>query len=271
MRLKTHVTTGVAAILLALPATAFGQRVAVRLQLPSSGNAGAVTPFTYSATGVPRHASVTLERPEGTRHVWQTIASLRAGSHTGSVPALPIGSYSLRVAVLTTKRVRVRRKLKVETTVAAQATSTIGIFGQVPLTTLLGESSARGVYTTPTATFPYAFDSYDGQVNYTDLEVKKNPCRSVTLTWVEGASYDDSQQSGTVTLVQESADPVSATAAGNAVGTLSATLVPGQSWSVNVAQSQGDPTDFLFTWYFNGTASCDATKLSDYDIDPGGF
>jgi hypothetical protein len=271
MRLRAHVMAGVAGVLLALPASAFGQHAAVRLQLPSSGNAGVATPFQYSATGVPRHASVTLQRPEGTRHVWQTIASLKAGTHTGSLPALSVGTYSVRVAVLTTKRVHVQQKVKVEKAVVAQSSAVIGIFGQVPLTTLLGESSTRGVYTTPTATFPYAFDSYDGRVNYTDLEVNKNPCRSVTLTWVEGAEYDDSQQSGTVTLVQESADPVSATAAGNAVGTLSASLVPGQAWSVNVAQSQGDPTSYLFTWYFNGTADCDATKLSDYNIDPGGF
>jgi hypothetical protein len=59
---------------------------------------------------------------------------------------------------------------------------------------------------------------------------------------------------GSVAVVQESVDPVTAPSAPNAGGELDARLTPGQSWSINAAAVI---TDSAFAeFYINGRASC---------------
>jgi len=57
-------------------------------------------------------------------------------------------------------------------------------------------------------------------------------------------------------VVQETRDPVSASAPFNGLGSLDAQLVPGHSWSVTLSHAGGVSP---LTFYMNGSASCDST------------
>jgi hypothetical protein len=274
MRFWVRVLATGAVSICVLPASAMAkQETKVTLKLPASATAGAATPFAYTTNAVPKGAKVVVQRPEGTGHIWRTIADLQIGPHRASVPALPIGVYTLRLAVLAKRKVTHKNKTSVETVVTAQAVQRLAVFGEVSLSTLLSKVAEPGDFTTPTSVFPFIFSTYDGRVNYTALQISNNPCRAINLQWVIGGPQPDEidpSQSGAVTLVQESADPVSASSAMGAIAALPVTtLVPGQPWSIRVGQ-EGPSGGFLFTWYFNGSANCDSTTLSA-DVDPDGF
>jgi hypothetical protein len=229
-------------------------RTRVSFTLPGVVNAAVPVSFSYTNSGVRGRSRVVLQRQEGTAHVWRIVEGLRRGGGSATLGGLPLGHYLTRVAVLDARG-----------RVLAQQQRRLAVFGDVSFSTLFsgGGGGQAGVYTTPTGTFPYVLSRYDGAVDYTAFTVTQNPCRSVHLTFVEGTdSVDDpSQQHGTATVVQQSADPVSTTEPGNSPGAVDAALTPGQSWALNVSQAQNEPTSFLFTWYINGSANCDSTAL----------
>lgn len=241
------------------------QRPTINFRLTANGQSGVATEFTYSVQDVPLRASFVLQRAEGTGGVWRTIEKLQPGNGSGTVPALGIGTWRVRLAVLV---VRNRHSVAI-----AQAVHSLNVFGVVSLPQLLG--TPVGSVTIPNSVYSYAFDTYDGAVNYVALAVgTSNPCSSLSLSWVAGTPsvndpYDPSQ-GGTVTVVQESLDPVATSAAMGIVTQMQAvTLVPGQPWSITVAQTQS--SGYLFDWYFNGTAVCDRVSLRNASIDPGGI
>lgn len=193
-----------------------------------------------------------IQRQEGTAHVWRTVLRLGGGSGgSGTLPALGIGRYRLRIANLGR---RARMLAQQEVRVAA--------FGTVSFSTLFGRSTRA--YTTALGTFPYVFQYYNGEVDYTAFTVAANTCQSVHLEFIPGL-LDESQeipeQHGTATIVQESADPVGMTISEGSKGVVDARVIPGQSWAVNVAQIERRNNDRLFAWYINGSASCDSTSL----------
>jgi hypothetical protein len=229
-----------------LGAPAAEAKTSVAFALPASGTAATPTPFTYSARGLRGGDRLVLQRQQGSAGHWRTAVKLVATTSAGrgKLPALPLGAYTTRVAVLT-KAGRVR----------AQQTRRIKVYGQVPYSTLFG--TAGGVYTTPTATFRWVFADYAAAITGPIVAVTTNPCRSTHVDFVPGNrdAADpnlSATHTGTVTVVQESRDPVSATVPAQANGSLDATLVPGQAWSLKGNQTG----NILLTFYVNGTASC---------------
>jgi hypothetical protein len=219
-------------------------RPRVSVSLPGSTNAATSIPFSYSASGIGRGERVVLQRPEGTGHVWRTVLTLHSGTRSATLPGLAIGRYQLRIATLAHFG-----------HLLAQQPRRVMVFGNVAFASLFGIAHT-GVVTVPTGTFPYALHLYDGLVDYTAFSVgTANPCRSVSLQYVPYIDPVASQNQGTGSIVQQSADPVTTTVPTDTVSMLNADLVPGQSWAFNVSQPDGG----LIDWYINGTANCDST------------
>jgi hypothetical protein len=185
-----------------------------------------------------------IQQPVGTAHTWRSIMKLPSSSGSAELPGLPLGVYRLRIADLVGRRV------------LAQQALNIRVFGEVPFSTLLrGVSPGAGVYATSTTSFPYV-TLYEP--SRSAFSVRRNPCVAVHVAFVPGGfGYPNgSNISGTVTVVQESRDAVSASASYNSIGSLDAELVPGQSWSVNVSW-QGEHEPLI---YINGYAVCDSRE-----------
>jgi hypothetical protein len=228
-------------------ATQSGSRPAptVHLALAASADAGKPIVARYTGVGV---SSLQVQRQEGTANAWNTIQMLNAASGVATLPGVALGTYRVRLIGLDGVG-----------NVAAEDDHTLRVFGEVPFAKLFNTGD-NGVYTLPNGTFPYVFHQYGaGDINL--VTVSRNPCRHVHLEFVPGSTFNNdlSGQSGSMTIVQQSADPVSATAEGNTVGTVDASVKPGQTWAVNFRESAASET--LFDWYANGTASCDSTDV----------
>jgi len=134
------------------------------------------------------------------------------------------------------------------------------VFGQVPLATLLQVApNSIGVYTTPTATFPYVIETNPAGPVLT-LSGAENSCESVSFVFTSSQQAYATVATGayieTLTVVQESLAPTSASAPSNTIGgALTAQLVPGQSWSLT-ASAVGTAGSEV---YINGYAVCDST------------
>jgi hypothetical protein len=229
---------------------------AVSWSLPRSANEGTSIPFSWSGRHLGRKHRLVIQQPVGTAHIWKTIMKLGSNSGSAELPGMPLGKYRLRIADLAGHRVLARK------------VAGVGVFGQVPFLTLFKTSNYEidlrppGVYTTPSASFPYAssFDPGAADSPNTAFTVEHNHCVAVHMDFVPShpeldAWYNPSTVSGAVTVVQEASGPVSASAPYDGIGTLDAALAPGQSWSVNVSY-QGE---FQPSIYLNGYAVCDST------------
>jgi hypothetical protein len=209
--------------------------------LPATVNASSPTSFSWTAVNLSAGSQLAVQRQEGTTRAWRTVVRLTGTSGSASLPGLPMGTYRLRLTVLNSRHIalgQVQRGLKV--------------FGQVPLSSLFPQNN-KGVYTTPTGTFAYLYNFPRGATPaITDA---RNNCRSIHLEFVPGVNYvypEDLTESGSLTVVQETQDPVSVTRPYNTLGTLDVTLIPGQSWSINLSPNGKNELGY----YFNGSASC---------------
>jgi hypothetical protein len=230
----------------AVPADA-AKRPKVTLTLPPQADQGAPIPYTFTASRVRRHDKLVVQRQTGTAKVYRTVAVLlHARSGSGTLPPLSLGDYRYRIAVL--GRHRGHRR------VLASRRTRVAVFGTVPLGRLINGDS--GTYTTPTRTFPYVFRADANEVTGdTELTVSphSNHCRSIHFDFVP-ESYYDSDDPVTITIVQQSLDPVSASARPDDFGALDAPLRPGESWSLQTSVfSDRDANEVDF----NGWASCD--------------
>jgi hypothetical protein len=200
---------------------------------------GQPIPFSWSGSHLGYKHRLVIQRQVGTARTWKTVMRLPTDNGSASLPGLPLGRYRLRIANLSV----IRR-------VVAQQVVGIGVFGPVPFTTLF-DTDATHAYTTPTATFPYV-RSYDSVVGTPAFTVDHNHCNFVHIAFVSGSSY--TTYTSVVTLVQESRDPVSVSVPTDTIGALDATLVPGQSWSLNLDTIGGESV-----YYINGYAICSST------------
>jgi hypothetical protein len=246
--------SGVGAALLAealiagtAPAALAAKRPQVRLTLPANANAGARIPYQFTEAHVARADRLVIERQEGTAHTYRIVSRLsHRHSGSGSLPALNLGRYKLRIA-----DIRARKTY-------AAAPATLYVYGNVPLATLLGDQNG-GTYTSPTQTFPYTDRLQANQVTGdTVLTVpgSSNHCRSINFDLIaEGGpyAYDSDGEPFTLTVVQQSLDPVSSSAQPNQVQQLNAQLIPGQSWSLRTSSATSSDSDHLDV---NGSANC---------------
>jgi hypothetical protein len=225
-----------------LGASAQARRPVLSLTLPATG-ADAGAPVTYSWTvSRAKQVRVVLQRQQGTAHTWRTVVRLQGAGGSGQLPGFSLGRYPFRIAAF-----GAHKKL------LAEQRRTLAVFGSVPLSTLFPYKQSN-TYATPTRAFSYTLRFYTGGLENPVLSVTKNNCRSVHLDFVPGEGQ--AGEVGTVSLVQETLDPVAVSAAHDVIGALDAALVPGKSWSINLSQAGGNDA---FTFYFNGSAMCDST------------
>jgi hypothetical protein len=253
---RTSLVCALIASMIASPAAAHA-RASVKMTLPSSADQGQAAPLTWRAKALPHGARVVLQRRMGTANVWKTIKTLHGSAGSTKAPALNLGAYRLRVAAVGPHR-----------KVYAQQQRALKVFGSVPLGTLVARFGQTGTNVTPTRTFPYVYKVGDlaccGGLSDTGFAVSApgNPCRSVHLEITsDGASYTEGPpDTATVTLVQQSADPMTtAPITPTDIGTLDAALAVGQSWALKASMVAGHGYVRL---YLNGSASCYATTLT---------
>jgi hypothetical protein len=245
----------VAALLVAVPTEgALARPVtkpALQLILPSQATQGSVTPYSFTAKRVPRADKLVIQRQMGTARAYRTVAALsNVASGTGSLPALQLGVYRFRIAVLSARHGK--------TVVVATASTHLAVFGDIPLSTLFAAAAAvGGTYTTPTRTFPWAVQWWVTGSSVTQFT--ENPadshCRSLNLDFVAESGHL-SGDTVTLTVVQQASDPLAVSAAQDVISSLDVTLTPGQSWSVQTAATNF----FGLNVDLNGTASCDQSS-----------
>jgi hypothetical protein len=213
--------------------------------LPSTANAGAAIPFNWSARHVSPHSQIAIQRQEGTARVWRTV--LRLPDRTGGsahLSPLPLGSYNVRMAVSVQGRLITSR------------TTRLLVFGQVPFSQLFAgrADTSNGVMTLPTATFNYSIQGEGGTL----ATVSSSTCRAVHVDYVA----QNNAPSGTVTmsLVQQSLDPVSSTTNLNTIGSLDGAVVPGQSWSLTYSTAGFDIQWYGLWLVADGYADCYSTS-----------
>ena len=196
---RLHLLAATTLCLLALgsasPAAMASSRTHVSWQLPAA-TAGSPTSVNWSVSHQLPGSVLAIQRPVGTARVWRTVRRLSGSHGTASLPAYPLGSYRLRLAVIAGPEV------------LAQQQRVLHVFGKVPLGTLFPRSneSLHGVYSTPTSAFP--FIDRTGETSGVLSASIRNPCRSVHLEFVPGneASGLNSYfvgEEATMTLVQE--------------------------------------------------------------------
>ncbi len=232
------------------PAAYAAQKPVVSLTIPRAVSEGAAIPFSWMGRHLGRKHRLAIQRPVGTAHTWKTLMKLPSNSGSAELAGMPLGRYRLRLADLSGSRV-----------LATQVVG-VGVFGQVPLSTLLiGKEIESGVYTTPSNSFPFAFRGFAGPTATPQMAftVEHNHCLSAHFAFVPGDAaqasyYKTNTVVGAITLVQESRAPVKVTAAYNAIGSLDAELVFGQSWSLNMSYEG----EFEPAMYINGYAVCDS-------------
>lgn len=251
---------GLAVVITALCLLCFGQQTAwgraharVLLTMPRTVDEGAAIPFSWTGHHLGRNHKLVVQRPEGTAKTWRSIMRLRTLSGSAELPGLALGKYRFRLADFVGRRL------------LAQRTLGIAVFGQVPFSALFGGEA--GTYVTPTASFPYVASwqlrSWEGATEPTEtaFTVEHNHCRAVHLAFVLGSGpYNVPTALGIATLVQESRDPTSASAKYNTIGSLDATVVPSQSWAVNLTIKENAKSEGLMDLYINGYAICDSTE-----------
>lgn len=189
-------------------------------------------------------ASVELQAREEIADGWRPIASYGSrSSGQGHTPSFKLGVQKLRLVVLRGPRI-----------FAASARS-VRVFGEVSLAKLLNRGQDDpGTYSAPTFTYPYVYGvsrdgNWGGVLSDTD-----NQCRQVTITGVLSDHSFASQQM-TLVIVQQSANPTSASGPQDQIISDSAIVKVGQSWSLNVLNDGQDNT-----FYLNGHADCFGTK-----------
>lgn len=258
MRFRGFVVAGIALVVLTTDVSIALAKPHVSLALPPTGNAGVATSFAYTTRGLSSSSRLVLQRQQGTARVWRTVASLaKARTGASSLPGLTLGIYRIRIAAIA-------RRGKV----VAEQPRTIEIFGEVPFTTLfalgyethsaeLSGANIPGVYTTPGRTFNYDFETFANEnQSSTVITVGNNTCRSVHIDFVPGLTGSESapyyqSSSATLSVIQQSLDPVVSTAGFSTFGALDAQLVPGESWSVTTFGNSKS-----IHVYVNGSAVC---------------
>jgi len=218
------------------------------LTLPADVDAGAPISGSFTASGLPKGGGgkVVLQRQMGTKNVWKTVAALSGAGGPVNTAGVPMGVQKFRVAYLRGHRKPV-----------ASRTSVVRAYSTIPLGDFA--TNGTGVLTQPTSTFSYiGLESDSDGVPNVWKTVTNNTCRSVHLDIAVSkvSQYAVAGTTAVVSVLQESADPVSTSVINGGDGVLDAALVPGQSWSVTVAATNNNNGQTAAYAYFNGTASC---------------
>lgn len=226
-----------------VPGAAANPKPFVSLALTPTVNESNPIPFSWSAKRLGSNHRLVIQRPFGTAKVWKTIMKLPANTGSAELRGRTLGTYRYRIAAF-----RGRKFL------AAQV-ARVSVYGIVPLAALLNGGD-NGSYTTDKVSFPYVWERSAEKSTVSAFSFRKNNCSSVHISFLPGEKYESGN--GVLTVVQESTDPVSASVPFEQTGTVDATLVPGQTWGVNI--NVVSPEDPYVQFYINGFAICSSTE-----------
>lgn len=204
----------------------------------SQGDAGQPLALTYTATGLDPGTQLVLQRQVGTDLVWTTVAPLADGKGQG--PAIGIGAYNFRVAAVDSSAV-----------VAASDPTTLQVFGDVPLSTLLGKSTSTATIGTHVFRYSDETGNLSGHTatNPRTLFSVLSTCRAATFQLaVSGNGWGPA----VVAVSQERADAKSTTVQPTSITSLSVALVPDTTFSLIAWPQAGRDSDV----YYDGVVSC---------------
>jgi hypothetical protein len=228
---------------------------------PHAIDEGEPIPFSWSGRHLGKHHKLVVQRPVGTAHVWKTIMRLPSDRGSTELPGMPLGRYRLRIAdiALVPRQGRFSHRRYPRFRVLTSEGAGIGVFGKVPFSTLFNSDEHEHVYTGPGFSFPYVagWNSLNAEAdgNTTVFKVDHSNCLWAHIDFV---SSTRGTGTGTLTLVQESREAVSATAPFDTIGSLDAELTPGQSWAATIEYKSSDQREVNV--YVNGYAVCDSTE-----------
>lgn len=218
----------------------------VSLTFAGGTREGASVSFTWASKHIGKRVELVIQRPVGTAHVWRSVKRLTTRTGSDTLPPAALGRYRYRLAAIRGHKV-----------VAKQA-AWVSVYGQVPFSKLFNRST--DVHVTPTASFPFVWESIIVKSSHPTLEDKQNRCLAVHVDFVTQSHSDDI----VVSVVQETRDPVSAAAPADTISSVEAQLTPGQTWAINAyASSDSHVNDSPWANLFlNGYAICDSLEAS---------
>ncbi len=240
--------------LAAVPVSAASQPD-VGFKIPAHAHAGKATPLTWHAAGV-GNDSVVLQGLNG--KTWQTFRHLHGAKGSTTIPKEPIGIYDIRIAVYNHSGRLVTAK-----------GHKLHVFGKVSWKTLFRNGSAEhpGQY----GSFNYVFRFFSNEVDYNALKVSNSPCDSVHIRYIPGTNNPNERVNNpsvvTVKLGRHNESTITKTSAPQTLAKIHASVPLNESWSINLSEPGNGSR--LLTWYFNGSADCDQTLISNYNANQG--
>lgn len=177
----------------------------VSFSIAKNWTAGKHEHFTYGVRNAPKGSVVALQRENGASGPWKTVKTLHAHSGSGSAPALAIGLYGMRVAVLKNGRL------------VAQHRKTVYVYGDINFSALCNAPEVQwknndggcnqtaaqvGENLFPSAATFEAPGSSSQLAPATNLLVTPaTSCRTMTLNYGE-SNADDQHAGGNMTITQ---------------------------------------------------------------------
>lgn len=251
----------VAALLAALTASAVasgGARDARRhapgpslsLSAPAQADVGQSFSVSYTARRLPRTARLWLQRQEGTARAWRGVVRLQRSGTSAQLSVPLLGRARLRVAAVVGRRA-----------LAASRVRMVDVFGTVSLATLVGHSGPPTAFVIGDHTFNSVYGTNPSSIFWSTSSPNQlfsqnvSTCRSLHLdlaSEAQSADFVSPVSTDSVTVTQQTADPVTVAVAPNTVAALDVTLTPGQSWAATASGT--------YPLHMNGQASCDATE-----------
>jgi hypothetical protein len=262
-----------AAIWLLPGAQALAAHPSVALSTPGESSAGVPITVSYTSAHLPRGTSLVLQHPGGPARLWRTTARLRIPRGSATLAPQPLGNYALRIAAISAHH-----------KVIASRSAQLSVFGTVPLSALATPASSpatvgfeRGTRVTATQAFPYTLSESESYGDTLSVAAARNDCRSVHLAVLVADRFQSGEQpnsyppgyAGVVSVVRQSAAPVTITVGPTEILSLDTSLQFGQSWAIDFAPPV-IPESFVQARspeaYLEGSASCLSARGLGFNV-----
>lgn len=211
-------------------------------------NVGSAPSFTFTASGVGHGESVVLERQFGTAGTWEPVKTLVpvANEAAETAPALStLGKYYYRVAIM-----------QAGATLKSSQTVTVYAYRNVQINPDCGYTTCGGSQQVGSHLFVYndweRASIYPQYLTVTPF-ANGTSCRSITVQFAGNYYAQDGGETAYLEFIQQSSDPVYASAAAGVVKSVTVSLDGGP---LNMNAALGGDYGDLYQILFNMTGSC---------------